>query len=71
MVVATTAASPVRSEYYAYGPTNVEAVNQPAESEGYDLARCCAYSESITKVPMPASAGHPYAVNRDRSPEWS
>ncbi|MGW1137761.1 HAD-IB family hydrolase, partial [Streptomyces zhihengii] len=31
--------------YYAYGPTKAEAVRELAESEGYDLDRCYAYSD--------------------------
>ena len=54
-------------EYYAYGPTKAEAIKELAESEGYDLARCYAYSDSATDVPMLESVGHPYAVNPDRA----
>jgi HAD superfamily hydrolase (TIGR01490 family) len=54
-------------EYYAYGPTKAEAVRELAASEGYDLARCYAYSDSATDVPMLESVGHPHAVNPDRA----
>ncbi len=54
-------------EYYAYGPTKAEAVRELAESEGYDLERCYAYSDSATDVPMLSAVGHPYAVNPDRA----
>ncbi|MFD3941278.1 HAD family hydrolase [Streptomyces sp. NPDC058579] len=54
-------------EYYAYGPTKAEAIQELAESEGYDLSRCYAYSDSATDVPMLESVGHPYAVNPDRT----
>ncbi|HEX5568091.1 MAG TPA: HAD family hydrolase [Streptomyces sp.] len=54
-------------EYYAYGPTKAEAVRELAESEGYDLSRCYAYSDSITDVPMLEAVGHPHAVNPDRA----
>ncbi|MFD6418524.1 HAD family hydrolase [Streptomyces sp. NPDC060194] len=54
-------------EYYAYGPTKAEAVKELAASEGYDLSRCFAYSDSATDVPMLESVGHPYAVNPDRA----
>ncbi|MFE2376356.1 HAD family hydrolase, partial [Streptomyces sp. NPDC059398] len=54
-------------EYYAYGPTKAEAVRELAASEGYDLARCYAYSDSVTDIPMLESVGHPHAVNPDRS----
>ncbi|WMX46357.1 HAD-IB family hydrolase [Streptomyces roseicoloratus] len=54
-------------EYYAYGPTKAEAVRELAESEGYDLSRCYAYSDSATDLPMLEAVGHPYAVNPDRA----
>ncbi|MGP3999632.1 HAD family hydrolase [Streptomyces sp. 8N706] len=53
-------------EYYAYGPAKAEAIAQLAASEGYDLARCYAYSDSVTDIPMLESVGHPCAVNPDR-----
>ncbi|MEE1941417.1 HAD family hydrolase [Streptomyces sp. TRM 70361] len=54
-------------EYYAYGPTKAEAVRELAESEGYDLSRCYAYSDSVTDVPMLEAVGRPHAVNPDRA----
>jgi HAD superfamily hydrolase (TIGR01490 family) len=54
-------------EYYAYGPTKAEAIAELAESEGYDLSRCYAYSDSATDVPMLESVGRPHAVNPDRA----
>lgn len=54
-------------EYYAYGPTKAQAVKDLAASEGYDLARCYAYSDSATDVPMLEAVGHPFAVNPDRA----
>lgn len=54
-------------EYYAYGPTKAEAITELAESEGYDLSRCYAYSDSATDIPMLESVGHPHAVNPDRA----
>ncbi len=54
-------------EYYAYGPTKAEAIAELAESEGYDLSRSYAYSDSVTDLPMLESVGHPHAVNPDRS----
>ncbi|MEG3628495.1 HAD family hydrolase [Streptomyces poriticola] len=54
-------------EYYAYGPTKAEAIRELAASEGYDLARCYAYSDSVTDLPMLESVGHPHAVNADRA----
>jgi HAD superfamily hydrolase (TIGR01490 family) len=54
-------------EYYAYGPTKAEAIKELALSEGYDLERCYAYSDSVTDLPMLQAVGHPYAVNPDRA----
>ncbi|MDG4865549.1 HAD-IB family hydrolase, partial [Streptomyces sp. T-3] len=54
-------------EYYAYGPTKAEAIRELAKSEGYDLERCYAYSDSATDLPMLETVGHPYAVNPDRT----
>ncbi|MFC9391312.1 HAD-IB family hydrolase [Streptomyces venezuelae] len=54
-------------EYYAYGPTKADAVRELAASEGYDLSRCYAYSDSATDIPMLEAVGHPYAVNPDRT----
>ncbi|MFE0511517.1 HAD family hydrolase [Streptomyces sp. NPDC058964] len=54
-------------EYYAYGPTKAEAIKELAESEGYDLDRCYAYSDSATDLPMLRTVGHPHAVNPDRA----
>ncbi|MEV6961380.1 HAD-IB family hydrolase [Streptomyces sp. NPDC051207] len=54
-------------EYYAYGPTKAEAVRELALSEGYDLERCYAYSDSATDLPMLQAVGYPHAVNPDRA----
>ncbi|MEV6116666.1 HAD-IB family hydrolase [Streptomyces sp. NPDC052109] len=54
-------------EYYAYGPTKAEAIRDVAASEGYDLDRCYAYSDSATDLPMLRAVGHPHAVNPDRA----
>ncbi|GAA1044572.1 HAD family hydrolase [Streptomyces murinus] len=54
-------------EYYAYGPTKAEAIRELAASEGYDLDRCFAYSDSATDLPMLQAVGHPHAVNPDRA----
>ncbi|MGW0602746.1 HAD family hydrolase [Streptomyces sp. NPDC002644] len=54
-------------EYYAYGPTKAQAIRELAESEGYDLSRCFAYSDSATDLPMLETVGHPHAVNPDRT----
>ncbi|MFJ7152267.1 HAD family hydrolase [Streptomyces sp. NPDC100445] len=54
-------------EYYAYGPTKAEAIEELAASEGYDLDRCYAYTDSATDLPMLRAVGHPHAVNPDRA----
>ncbi len=54
-------------EYYAYGPTKAEAITALAASEGYDLSRCYAYSDSVTDLPMLEAVGHPHAVNPGRA----
>jgi HAD superfamily hydrolase (TIGR01490 family) len=51
---------------YTYGPEKAVAVRELAERNGYDLAGCYAYSDSVTDVPMLEAVGHPYAVNADR-----
>ncbi|WP_103500888.1 MULTISPECIES: HAD family phosphatase [unclassified Streptomyces] len=53
--------------YYAYGPAKAEAIRELAASEGYDLERCYAYSDSATDLPMLETVGHPHAVNPGRS----
>ncbi|MQY14953.1 putative phosphatase [Streptomyces sp. RB5] len=53
-------------EYYAFGPAKAEAIRELAETEGYDLERCYAYSDSVTDVPMLEAVGHPCAVNPDK-----
>lgn len=52
---------------YAYGPHKATAMVALAAAEGYDLASCYAYSDSITDEPMLATVGHPYAVNPDKA----
>lgn len=53
-------------EFYCYGEGKVQAIEQLAEQENYDLARCFAYSDSLTDLPMLQAVGHPTAVNPDR-----
>jgi HAD superfamily hydrolase (TIGR01490 family) len=53
-------------EYYAAGPAKAVAVRALAESEGYDLADCYAYSDSVSDIPMLDAVGHAFAVNPDR-----
>ena len=52
--------------FYAYAEGKAEAIRTLAARRGYDLARCYAYSDSVTDVPMLAAVGHPYAVNPDK-----
>ncbi|HEX5994762.1 MAG TPA: HAD-IB family hydrolase [Jiangellales bacterium] len=54
-------------EFYAYGDTKAKAIGDLAETEGYDLGRSYAYSDSATDLPMLEEVGHPYAVNPDRA----
>ncbi|MCM2420684.1 MULTISPECIES: HAD family hydrolase [unclassified Streptomyces] len=53
-------------EHYVYGPAKAEAILGLADTEGYDLERSFAYSDSVTDIPMLEVVGHPYAVNPDR-----
>src|SRR5438045_5512955 len=48
-----------------HGPAKAEAVRALAASEGLDLSRCSAYSDSANDVPMLSTVGHPMAVNPD------
>jgi hypothetical protein len=41
-------------------------VRELAESRGYDLAECTAYSDSHTDLPFLEAVGRPVAVNPDR-----
>jgi len=51
--------------FYAYGEGKAEAMRALAEENGYDLAECYAYSDSMTDLPMLEVVGHPVAVNPD------
>jgi len=53
--------------FYAYADNKAVAIRELAESEGYDLARSYAYSDSSTDLPMLEAVGHPYVVNPDRA----
>src|SRR4051812_11171091 len=48
-----------------HGPAKAEAVRALAASEGLDLSRCSAYSDSHNDIPMLSLVGHPYAINPD------
>ncbi|MEU1985808.1 HAD-IB family hydrolase [Nocardia sp. NPDC019395] len=52
---------------YCYGRGKVTAIEKLAATEGYDLSRCYAYSDSVTDLPMLTAVGHPTAVNPDRN----
>jgi HAD superfamily hydrolase (TIGR01490 family) len=54
-------------EFYCYGEGKVAAIEKLAATEGYDLARCYAYSDSVTDLPMLGAVGHPTTVNPDRN----
>lgn len=53
-------------EFYCFGEGKVEAMTTLAAEHGYDLARCHAYSDSSTDIPMLTAVGRPTAVNPDR-----
>ncbi|HEV8097601.1 MAG TPA: HAD family hydrolase [Gaiellaceae bacterium] len=42
-------------------------VHAVAESEGFELSECTAYSDSHTDLPFLEAVGHPVAVNPDRA----
>ena len=54
-------------EYYCYGEAKAQAARDIAAEHGLDLARCRAYSDSITDLPLLSAVGHPTAVNPDRA----
>ncbi len=51
---------------FIYGEEKGLAIRQLAEREGLDLARCYAYSDSASDLPMLRAVGHPVVVNPDR-----
>jgi HAD superfamily hydrolase (TIGR01490 family) len=53
-------------EFYSYGPYKAEAMREVAMTDGIDLARSYAYSDSMTDLPMLEVVGHPVVVNPDR-----
>lgn len=55
-----------RTERYVYAEEKVAAITEAAERDDLDLARCWAYSDSATDIPMLAAVGNPVAVNPDR-----
>jgi HAD superfamily hydrolase (TIGR01490 family) len=48
-----------------HGPAKAEAVRALADSEGLDLSRCSAYSDSYNDLPMLSMVGQPCAINPD------
>lgn len=52
---------------YNYGPAKPAAMAEMARQQGWDLAECWAYSDSITDEPLLRAVGHPVAVNPDRA----
>ena len=54
-------------DFYAYAGNKAVAIRELAATEGYDLERSFAYSDSVTDVPLLEAVGHPYAVNPDRA----
>ena len=42
------------------------AIEELAQTRGYDLAASYAYSDSVTDVHMLEVVGHPFAVNPDK-----
>lgn len=57
-------------EYYAYAEEKARAIEELADTVGYDLAASYAYSDSITDVPMLEAVGHPSVVNPDKELRW-
>jgi len=53
--------------FYCYGDGKADAIRALAETRGYDLSACYAYSDSATDLPMLSAVGHPTAVNPDRA----
>ncbi len=50
---------------FCYKEGKAEVIRGLAATHGYDLARCFAYSDSVSDEPMLAIVGHPVAVNPD------
>ena len=48
-----------------HGPAKAHAVRALAATEGLDLRRCTAYSDSVNDVPMLSAVGNAVAVNPD------
>jgi len=50
---------------FCYGDGKVEAMEELAKWNNYELAQCYAYSDSASDLPMLEAVGHPVAVNPD------
>ncbi len=48
------------------GPGKARIIADDAREHGHDLARCHAYSDSFSDVPMLSVVGHPFCINPDR-----
>lgn len=53
--------------HFNKGTAKTDRIKELADEQGYDLAESYAYSDSATDVPMLELAGHPTAVNPDRT----
>ncbi|MCH9734043.1 MAG: HAD-IB family hydrolase [Actinomycetia bacterium] len=53
--------------FHCFGEGKAEAVRALAAREGYDLAHCYAYSDSVSDLPMLRAVGHSTVVNPDRA----
>lgn len=53
-------------DFYAAGESKAVAVRELATRNGYDLATCYAYSDSVSDVPLLSTVGYPTVVNADR-----
>lgn len=54
---------------FCYGPGKVEAMEELASWNGYELGQSYAYSDSASDLPMLNAVGHPVAVNPDAALE--
>ncbi|MFZ2509479.1 MAG: HAD-IB family hydrolase [Gordonia sp. (in: high G+C Gram-positive bacteria)] len=54
-------------KFYCYGEAKADVMRELADERGYNLTDCYAYSDSATDIPMLALAGHPAAVNPDKT----
>jgi len=52
--------------FYNFGENKATAILELAAEQGYDLADCYAYSDSVTDAPLLDAVGHGSVVNPDR-----